>query len=74
MRALVNWVAYDDGVPTMAHATGMLSIVIIFWPEVQALSWSDRVMLACVLFSAGGIAGVVWEYGIAGCATRSQYL
>ena len=34
------------GVRTYAGAAmGMLGIVIIFWPEVQELSWSDRVML-----------------------------
>ena len=44
------------GVRTYAGAaTGMLGIVIIFWPEVQELSWSDRVMLGAFFSLLGAL-------------------
>jgi drug/metabolite transporter (DMT)-like permease len=36
-------------------ATGMMGIVIIFWPEVQALSWSDRVVLGAFFSLLGAL-------------------
>jgi len=36
-------------------ATGMLGILIIFWPEVQTLSWSDRVLLGAFFSLLGAL-------------------
>lgn len=36
-------------------AAGMLGIVIIFWPAVQALSWSDRVVLGAFFSLLGAL-------------------
>jgi drug/metabolite transporter (DMT)-like permease len=44
------------GLRTTVGATmGMLGIVIIFWPEVQELSWSDRVMLGACFSLLGAL-------------------
>ena len=40
---------------TIGATMGMLGIVIIFWPEVQELSWSDRVMLGAFFSLLGAL-------------------
>jgi len=40
---------------TIGATMGMLGIVIIFWPEVQELSWSDRVILGAFFSLLGAL-------------------
>jgi drug/metabolite transporter (DMT)-like permease len=42
--------------PTYAGATlGMIGIVIIFWPEVKDVSWSDRILIGAALSLTGAL-------------------
>jgi drug/metabolite transporter (DMT)-like permease len=40
---------------TIGATMGMLGIVIIFWPEVQELSWSDKVLLGAFFSLLGAL-------------------
>jgi drug/metabolite transporter (DMT)-like permease len=40
---------------TIGATMGMLGIVVIFWPEVQELSWSDKVLLGAFFSLLGAL-------------------